>query len=465
MTVVAFGHAGRKHGWFEKGHDFGEFAGAAHVDDIARLWRSWPAARRSLNLPLYVYLPAFYAEEVGLGLTTVGIVLFSARLLDTFTDPVIGELGDRTRTRFGRRRPWMVAACPLLIVASLMLFIPGDSVGPVYLFLWTSLAYLAWTMIILPFTALGAELSGDYHERSRIAGAREGFVVVGIILAAAFPIMLGLDAESQRGEILEVLGWSMAVLTPLALTALLSLTPEPHTLDKQPLALKEGLRIARQNDPFLRLIAAYILNGIANGLPATLFFLFVGDVLMGGAMAGPLLLLYFIAGIIGIPIWLRISKAIGKHRAWAAAMLWASAMFVWAPFLGEGDLLLFTLVCAFSGLSLGADLALPASIQADVVDLDWQESGQQRTGLFFALWSMATKLSLALAIGIAFPVLDLIGYQAGGENTPTALLGLAMLYGLLPVLIKLAATALVWRFPIDAKEQARRRELLAEQAM
>ncbi len=424
----------------------------------------------ALNLPLYVYLPAFYAEEIGLGLTTVGLVLFAARLLDTFTDPVIGELGDRTRTRFGRRRPWMVAACPLLIIASLMLFIPDDGndgvkgVGPAYLFIWTSLAYLAWTMMILPFTALGAELSGDYHERSRVAGSREGFVVVGIILAAALPIMLGLDADTERGEILAVLGWSMVIVTPLALSALLFFIPEPRTRLTPALPLKEGLRIAWNNRPFLRLIAAYLLNGIANGLPATLFFLFVGDVLGGGSASGPLLLLYFVAGIVGIPIWLRISKVIGKHRAWAAAMLWASAMFIWAPFLGEGDILAFTIICALSGLSLGADMALPASIQADVVDLDSEESGQQRTGLFFALWSMATKLSLALAIGIAFPLLDLIGYQAGKENEPSALLGLAMLYGLLPVLIKLTATALVWRFPIDAVEQEERRQRLAEQA-
>lgn len=416
----------------------------------------------AMNLPLYVYLPAFYAEEVGLGLTTVGLVLFSARLIDTFTDPVIGELGDRTRSRFGRRRPWMVVACPILIVATLMLFIPREGAGPVDLFLWTSLAYLAWTMMILPFTALGAELSGDYHERSRITGAREGFVVIGIILAAALPVMLGLDAETQRGEILSVLGWTMAILTPIALLALLVLTPEPRTVESEPLRLKDGLRLAWNNGPFLRLIGAYLLNGIANGLPATLFFLFVGDVLKGGGASGPLLLLYFVAGIVGIPIWLRISRMIGKHRAWAAAMLWASAMFVWAPFLGEGDIVLFAVICVLSGLSLGADMALPASIQADVVDLDSEESGHQRTGLFFALWSMATKLSLALAIGIAFPVLDLIGFEAGGDNSEGALLGLAMLYGLLPVAIKLAATALVWGFPIDAEEQAERRRRLDE---
>jgi len=416
----------------------------------------------ALNLPLYVYLPPFFAEDLGVGLATVGLVLFLARLLDTVTDPIIGELGDRTRTRFGRRRPWMIAACPLLIVSSLMLFIPKEGAGAFDLFLWTSLAYLAWTMMTLPFTAMGAELSGDYHERSRIAGAREGFVVCGIILAAALPVLLGLNADSQRGEILAVLGWGMAVLTPLLLLTLLIFTPEPKQVETEPLAFRDGLRMARQNGPFLRLIVAYFLNGIANGLPATLFFLFVGDVLGEGSSSGPLLLLYFLAGIIGIPIWLHISKTIGKHRAWAAAMLWASAMFVWAPFLGEGDLLLFTLVAGFSGLSLGADLALPAAIQADVVDLDQEKSGQQRTGFFFALWSMATKLSLALAIGIAYPVLDWVGFEAGGANQQSALITLAVLYGVLPVIIKLAATALVWHFPIDAEEQAERQQRLAQ---
>jgi len=137
-------------------------------------------------------------------------------------------------------------------------------------------------------------------------------------------------------------------------------------------------------------------------------------------------------------------------------------MFVWVPFLGEGNIWPFVLICCLSGLSLGADMALPASIQADVVDLDWLESGQQRTGLFFAAWSMATKLSLALAIVICFPILDVIGFSPGGDNSDGALFGLAALYGLLPVIIKLGATILVWNFPIGAAEQADIRASLAK---
>jgi len=413
----------------------------------------------ALNLPLYVYLPPFYAKELGLGLATVGTVLFAARLLDTVTDPLIGELGDRIPTRFGRRRPWLVAACPLLLIATVMLFVPAADVGAAYLFVWTSLAYLAWTLMILPYAAWGAELSDDYHERSRIAGAREAFVVLGILFAAALPALIG--AGGDEGRVLAVLAWLMLLVVPATLLALLLLVPDRPGRPEPALRFRDGLRVAARNRPFLRLIGAYLLNGIANGLPATLFLLFVEHVLAMPERAGPLLLLYFLAGVVAIPFWLRLSRRLGKHRTWSLAMLWACAIFVWVPLLGPGDFWPFLLICLLSGLSLGADLALPPAIQADVVDLDWLESGRRRTGLFFALWSMATKLSLALAVGIAFPVLDLVGFEAGAENTAAALLTLAALYGLLPVLIKLAAVGLVWNFPLGARDHAALRVRLA----
>ena len=128
-------------------------------------------------------------------------------------------------------------------------------------------------------------------------------------------------------------------------------------------------------------------------------------------------------------------------------MLLACAVFVWVPFLGAGDVIAFGVICLLSGLSLGADLALPASIQADVVDVDTAEGGGGRAGLFFALWNMATKL--ALAVGIAFPLLDLAGFTSQGDNPPAALWTLALLYGGLPVLFKLAAVLMVWHFPLD----------------
>jgi Na+/melibiose symporter-like transporter len=271
--------------------------------------------------------------------------------------------------------------------------------------------------------------------------------------------MLGIAAGDQ-GQVLAALAWIMLLLLPLALLALLLVVPEGDPGERTPLDLRKGLAIAWRNRPFRRLIGAYFLNGIANGLPATLFLIFTADRLQLPDRAAPLLLLYFVAGIAAIPLWLRLSYRIGKHRAWAVAMLWASAAFIWVPLLGPGDYWGFLLICLLSGVALGADLALPASLQADVVDLDWLESGRRRTGLFFAVWSMTTKLSLALAVGIAFPILELAGLRAGGANSAVALGTLAALYGLVPVAIKLAATALVWNFPItEALQDETRRKL------
>ena len=185
----------------------------------------------------------------------------------------------------------------------------------------------------------------------------------------------------------------------------------------------QGLRLAFANRPFCRLILAFFLNGIANGLPATLFLLFVRHVLGADVDAGPLLLLYFVSGMLAVPGWLWLSRRIGKHRALGRLDAVGLLMFAWVPFLGPGDTAAFAVICVLSGASLGADLAIPASMQADVIDLDRVVSGRRRTAFFFALWSMASKLALAMAVGIAFPVLGAIGFTADGVNPPSALLG------------------------------------------
>jgi Na+/melibiose symporter-like transporter len=405
----------------------------------------------ALNLPLYVYLPPFYASTLGVGLGTVGLVLFGARLLDAITDTIVGELSDRFQTLIGRRGPWILAATPLLLIATFALFMPPEGAGWIHLAVWSSLAYVAWTMMILPYTAWGAEISTDYDQRSRITSVREGFVILGILFAAALPAMIGSTGGDRAT--LAAMGWTMLVVLPLCLLLLFGFVRETGRRPEPKIRFRDGLAIVAANRPFRRLIVAFLLNGMANGLPATLFLLFVAHVLEAEAQAGPLLALYFIAGVAAVPVWLRISYRIGKHRTWCASMLLACAVFVWVPFLGPGDVTAFLVICALSGLSLGADLALPASMQADVVDLDRRETGRQRTGLFFAFWSMATKLSLALAVGLAFPALEVAGFRTDGVNTPNALLALACLYGLVPVLIKLVATSLVWNFEIDRSRQ------------
>ncbi|MBA2492840.1 MAG: MFS transporter [Gammaproteobacteria bacterium] len=404
----------------------------------------------ALGLPLYVYLPTFYAETLGLGAAAVGVSLFAARLLDVFTDPVAGWASDRFRLPFGNRKGLILLGAPLLLIGVEQLFRPETPVGPVYLFIWMSLAYLGWTLIAVPYQAWGAELSTDYHRRSKITASREGCVLLGTVLAVALPAAItGADNQQASLDLMATLLW---FAIPISLLAALVVVPEPERL-RPPVAWRAGLRLIARNRPLKLLMAAYLVNGIANGLPATLFLLFVAHVLEARAASGALLGIYFVAGIAALPLWIWLARRLSKHRAWSLSMLLVCAVFMWVPFLGAGDVIAFGVICLLSGLSLGADLALPASIQADVVDVDTAEGGGGRAGLFFALWNMATKLALALAVGIAFPLLDLAGFTPGGDNPPATLWMLTLLYGGLPVLFKLTAVLMVWRFPLDEARQ------------
>jgi len=418
----------------------------------------------ALLLPLYIYLPKAYADELGLGFATVGLVLFAARIVDLVQDPLVGWLSDRLPVNRRRRLPMLVGTPPLL-VAIFFLFLPPADAGAGYLLGWTLAVYLCAALVLLPWYAWGAEISADYDERSRIAGWREACLLLGTVTAASIAVVTGDGLGA-----LEVLGWALLVALPATVVFAAWRIPETgHT--QVPAALhaggwRRGARALFGNRPFVRLLAAYLLNGIANGLPATLFLLYVEHVLQAPGWSGPLLLVYVVCGVAAIPAWLALSSRIGKHRAWIASMLAACLLFAPVPWLGAGDTGWFLLVCIGTGICLGADLALPGSMQADVTDLDAVRSRRARAGLLFAVWGMATKLALAGAVGIAFPLLALAGFEGAGseartgETSPGALFVLSALYALLPIGFKLAAAFVAWGYPIDAALQSRIRRIL-----
>ena len=419
-----------------------------------------PAAM--LGLPLLVFLPAYYAQATALSLTAIGTILLIARLWDVAIDPAIGFLSDRTRSRWGRRRPWMLAALPLVLVASFMLFRPPQDSGAGYLLTWMLLVYLGWSMLQIPHQAWGAELCAEYHGRNRVTAWRESLTVAGVALASALPVLLPAGSGRPVEEAaLQAILWTTLILLPLAGAVAFAIVPEPKAI--VPAAWptwREGVAALRANAPFRRLIASYLVNGVANALPATLFLLYAGDVLGASGQEGAFLLLYFLCGLASVPFWLAYARRTSKHRAWCHAMLIACVGFFFAPLLGSGDAALFMAICVVTGACFGADLALPASMQADAIDAETAETGDARTGLYFALWSVATKLALALAPALAFPLLEASGYARGG-GTGDGLFVLAALYAWVPVAFKLAAVAMIWNFPLDGRAQSALRARIA----
>lgn len=418
-----------------------------------------------LTLPLYVVVPQFYSQGLGIPLAAVGYALLLVRVIDAISDPIVGYLADRTRSRFGRRKIWFLVCVPPTAFAGVMVFMPASSASATYLFLWGTALSLAWTGCLVPYNAWGAELSQSYAGRNRVAAFRETFVVTGTLIAILATAIIPLAGFGGDREILTLFAAMVALGLPLAAVVTAIGVGEPVDRSTRRTSLVEGLGFMASNKPFLRLVSAFFLNGLSNGLPATLFMFYAADRLAAPDWRGPLLLLYFLVGILGVPLWLWLASRYGKHRPWCVAMLIACSAFGVAAFLGPGDAPIFAVICIVTGFALGADLVLPASLQADVIDVDTARSGEQRSGLYLAVWGLATKLALALAVGIAFPILAASGYDPSADlREPGGLAMLAFLYAGLPVLLKLAAIALMWRFPLDAVEQETLRKSIAARA-
>lgn len=416
------------------------------------------------TIPVYVQLPSYYATEIGLTLSAVGAAMLAARLLDVVTDPLIGLLSDGRSTRFGRRKPWIAAGALLGGYAMMQLFLPPAGASALYLLVWASLLYLGWTLVAIPYAAWGAELSIDYHERARITSVREAASLFGVLAAGAM-LAAGPQFGWSLGQSQASVGIAAILIGAPTLALLLWLVPDSGAMGNAGSRPGIGAVLAglRHNRPFLRLIAAWFLNGLANGLPAALFPLYLRHGLqVGDELQGALIFAYFAAGIAAIPLWLRLSRRIGKHRTWCAAMLLCCAAFAVVPFIAPGQWPVFLAVCLVTGAALGADLALPPAMQADLVDYDAWKFGRPRAGMLFALWSMASKLALAGAVGFAFPALDWLGFDANAAaNPPQALLGLVVIYALIPVVIKVITVALVWGHPLTARRHTAIRRRLA----
>lgn len=424
-----------------------------------------------LGLPLFVYLPTYYSEGLGLSLTAVGLALLIARSLDVLTDPLIGILNDHLPTGNWRRKSFIVAGAPLLLIGLNFLLKPADDVGAVYLFCWSFITYLGWTLINIPWLAWGAEISPDYHEKSALASSREVFAVIGTITVISLPVLLSI--ESDLGITLGLLAKVVTFLLPLTLVPLLwklSDRTANQPLKEQPISKKvnwKQLGLIKGNSAVKRLLPAYFINSFANALPATLFILFVTHVLKMPEQSGLLLVCYFLAAIAGLPLWLYIARKTDKHRSWSVALIIAICSFIWVPLLGEGDFYAFLAICLISGFALGADVVLPASIQADIAqDMNNEKVQnlsqgddycQDATGLLFGLWGLLTKLALALAVGVAFPLLDSVGLNFDAPSK-LAITTLAILYALLPVILKFWVVIQMWHFPFDQKYFSRNLE-------
>ena len=419
----------------------------------------------ALALPLVVYLPNFYAAHVGVSMTVVGAIFSIVRLLDIGFDPILGAVMDRTRTRWGRFRPWMAASIPILMIAAYLVFNPPAGAAPVYLIASLVLLYVGYSMAVLGHLAWGGVLAGGYHERSKVYGWVQAATVGGMILVLILPIIIAKTMRNGEAAGIASMGWFVILLTPVTILLAVWRVPEPAGAGHgAPSAtLSDYLKVIRR-PTVLRIVLSTVAMATAPGVTGAIFiFFFRQSRGFTAADTSILLLLYFVGGLIGSPIWAALAKRIGKHRALIVSCGYYILMQSLTLSFPRGSLAIGGPVMLLAGIAFSAYLILMRAMTADACDEARLDLGSDCTGMIYALNNAGTKVGSAVGVAITFPLLqNVFGFNARvAQNSAHAVQGLNLAFTVLPIAFVALGGLFMVGYRLNEQRHGEVREALA----
>jgi GPH family glycoside/pentoside/hexuronide:cation symporter len=424
----------------------------------------------ALGLPITVYLPPFY-ESLGLGLGTVGAIFMLSRFWDVFTDPVLGIVSDHYPSRWGRRRHWIVLSIPILLLSVYMVFLPPGEVSSLYLGIWMFVLYLGYTLASLSHMSWGTELSDDYHQRSTIHGAREVALIFGMFsvltlpaIIEIFPGLFGFEEGKAIPLTTKVgsMGIYIMVLFPITVAIAMAFVGERKAPKPEKIHWGDTLSALWKDKMLQRILIMDLLVGAAPGITGALYLYFYDSYMQVGEYSSILLLSYFIAGCLSVPLWIKLSYMIGKHRAFSFAQIYGGLALPIVFFVPKGDFMWAFISTSLYGLAYGAGPFLMRAMMSDLTDKDNFENGTQRTGLYFSLLTLTNKIGGAVAVGAGYIALEMMGYIPRGENTPEVVEQLSLLYVGVPAIVMVSVAVIMWNYPLGMKEHKELRRKIDE---
>jgi glycoside/pentoside/hexuronide:cation symporter, GPH family len=420
----------------------------------------------ALSLALIVFLPPHFATELAMPLAQVSALFFAVRLIDVLAGPFLGQAEDLTRTRLGRRRPWLAAAAlptaflTWLAFAGLQTPVSWLIAAPIVLAL-----YLSFSATMIAHMSWAGEVRPDYHGRTLVLGALQGAGAAGqlaMLMLAAYAVL----GQANSGEpAVRAMGWAVAFAIPLTVILAVFAAPEPRS-PAPFLKLGEALRALGANAPLRTVLAASLVLGAAQGVSGGLFVFFFQYRLGFASAAHFLLLLYFAGGLAGVPLWIWLGRRLGKHRALQLACVLSAVATACVLVLPTGVLAAAAPAMAAAGVNVGAGVLLIRAMMADIVDEDELATGGRRSGLLFGLLLTASKIGIALG-PLSYAALALFGFDVGlgARNSSTAMMALDAMFIGAPVLIYLAVALMLRRFPLDETRQQALRAMIEKRRL
>ena len=418
----------------------------------------------AMMMPLAIFLPAYYAESLGIGMAAVGTIFAVGRVFDVVTDPFAGVMMDRLQ-HVVQRKWWLaIGAVPIALAVANLFFLDNDF-STVHIFLWLLCLYLGWTLMSVALFSWAAETTYDYHERSRVMAGIQAANGLGSVLVLLLPV--GVEWFWAAGEVSELRVQTMGGLILLALPVSLfvALRYGPPSLTRaEPRArapVWKGIRFAARSSALRRLLAADFAIGLNLGIGTSASVFFIEIALAHPGRAGTLQLTSLLVGLACIPLWVAFANRIEKHRALGVTAIVSMLGGLFALWVPAGNFMLYFAGSAVLAMGIGGMQFLPRAIMADVVDRDRVESSQERSGLYYAFLTTTLKVGLGAGIAVAFYLADLGGFDpAVARTTGEGAQVVRYITGVSSIVLALACLLAMWRFPLGREAQAALRRSL-----
>ncbi len=386
--------------------------------------------------PLVVYIPAFYAGEMGLGLATVGIAFGLTKLWDIVTDPILGPVTDRYGPRGWRRRCWLLVSLPFMLIGVYRVFLPPEGIGWEYFAFWMVFLYIGWTLLTISHISWGVELSSDTNERARVAAFRQAANLVGAVIVVFIPVVTDLLEFSEGGVRVRAIGLvCMVLLVSLAGAVFWSAGEQaPAAAERTRHKWSDIFAILKEDRSLRALVYGNI--GLSAGLGSTtsVLIFYVEDVLHLGKWATFALVPFLFSGLLFLPAWHHLRRRWGNPQAYRTSFLLQLCLlplFLLIP----PDNLPATLMCfVLLGANHGVASFLPQAMIADLKDVSIRGTIRNRTGSYVAILQTTSKVAGAFAVGATFYVLSLVGFDPDPDaaNTGDSIRNLRYLIAGLP---------------------------------
>jgi len=413
-----------------------------------------------VGLPVAVYLAPLYANEVGLGLALTGLLFMLLRFWDIITDPIMGYLVDRYRSPLGRVRHWILLAVPVLGISTFFVYMPPPGAGAGYFIVWMLVFYVGFTILQTSRSSWVPAIAHDYDDRSRLFLWPEIISVIAMLFLLAVPLLLSLfGIQADRFGQVAVMGWILIIALPVVAALSCFFVPDPplrgESLAIEKFELKPIFDALRQ-PVFARLLAMELFGATAIAVTAS-NYLFVAEHAFGAsdAQTSLALMLFFVMAVLALPFWLWLAKRTEKRTAYFVAVTMSGLCFMaFIPLAPAGNFTAFLITSLIAGIPFSAPIFLARAMTADVVEWKAAQSGENRSGLYYALLTSLNKVGSSLAFGVGYLLVGQVArFRPGEENSDGSIFGLVLIFGLLPGVLYVVAGWLARSYPLTRAVQ------------